>query len=210
MYFVLFFPGVSAFPMIGASMEVITFSLVRELGRTITYTIPSFALLWYIISDKKGFEALVEQKPVLRDFIPFAAGLPGLAIIGIGISFLVTLLPAGGMLTPPPKIDSPADMAGYTVMVITCLGTGYLEESFFRFYLLSKFEDHFPHPLFGIILSSIMFSACHMYEGPWGIINSTLAGIFLSILFIKYRSLNGIAWAHAAYNILVYVSGNFI
>ena len=210
LYFVLFFPGVSAFPITDMAIEPITFSLMRELGRTLTYTIPSFALLWYIISEKKGFEALIDEKPRWEDFIPFALGFPALAAIGFGISFLVTLFPVGNMLPLPPKIDAPGNLAGYAVMVISCLGTGYLEESYFRFYLLGKFENHFPNPLYGIILSTIMFSVCHIYEGPWGIINSALAGILLSILFIRYKSLHGIAWAHSAYNILVYVMGNFI
>jgi len=55
----------------------------------------------------------------------------------------------------------------------------------------------------------VLFSLCHVYEGPWGILNAVLAGIILSLLFIRFRSLHGIAWAHGAYNIFVYTMGNF-
>ena len=207
LYFVLFFPG---FSVPNPAMETISFSTVRELARTLTYTIPSLALLWYLISDKKGFSALKEEKMSLQDAFPFAAGFPGLVLTGFAVSFLATVFPARNSLSPPPKVEAPADIVGYIVMVISCLGTGYLEESYFRYYLLSRLEGSFPHPVFGIILSTVLFSLCHLYEGPWGIINSVLAGTLLSVLFLRYRSLHGIAWAHGAYNVFVYIMGNFI
>ena len=210
LYFVLFFSGFSAFSAPDLAIETIPFSAMRELGRTLTYTIPSLALLWYLLSDKRGFSALEDEKPRIGDLIPFAIGFPGLLGIGIGVSFLVTLFSARSGMPPPPKVEAPAGMVGYTVMAASCLGTGYLEETYFRYYLLTKFENYLPYPLFGILLSTIMFSACHLYEGPWGIINSALAGILLSFLFIRYRSLHGIAWAHSAYNIMVYIMGNYI
>jgi membrane protease YdiL (CAAX protease family) len=60
-----------------------------------------------------------------------------------------------------------------------------------------------------VVFSTFLFSLCHIYEGPGGFINSILAGILLSALFIRYRSLHGVAWAHGAYNIFVYVMGMF-
>jgi membrane protease YdiL (CAAX protease family) len=106
-------------------------------------------------------------------------------------------------------------------MVVSCLGTGYLEESYFRYYLLSKLDDiideasykanaSLPRVIMTVCFSTFLFSVCHIYEGPWGIVNSSLAGALLSALFIRFKSLHGIAWAHGAYNIFVYVMGNFI
>jgi membrane protease YdiL (CAAX protease family) len=60
-----------------------------------------------------------------------------------------------------------------------------------------------------VLFSTVLFSLCHIYEGPWGILNAVLAGIFLSVLFNRYRSIHGIAWAHAAYNMFVYTIGIF-
>jgi membrane protease YdiL (CAAX protease family) len=211
LYFVLFFPGIFASPFpagLGQGIEaaLIPFSTLRELGRTLTYTIPSLALLWYLISDKKGLSALDEVKPRLRDFIPFAIGFPSLVIIGLGISFPASYFSGYLDLPLPPRVDAPLGLAGWIAMVFSCLGTGYLEESYFRYYLLIKLENPLPRPAFRIFLSTLLFSLCHIYEGPWGILNAVLAGVLLSVLFIRYRSLHGIAWAHAAYNMFVYVS----
>ena len=211
LYFVLFFPGVYASPVSGAlaGMETIPFSILRELGRTLTYTIPSLALLWYLITDKKGFSALEEEKPHKRDLLPFGIGLPGLIIIGLFISLLVSLFSQVLSITPPPLVEAPVNVPGWIVMVLSCLATGYLEESYFRYYLLAKLENFALRPAVSISLSTALFSLCHLYEGPWGILNALLAGLLLSVLFIRYRSLHGIALAHGVYNVFVYIMGSF-
>jgi len=228
LYFVLFFPSyfTSSFPGGTVQPESIPFSALRELGRSLTYTIPSLALLWYLITGKKGFSAFNGNSrrasltlslsrqgfpdfglPCLRDLIPFAIGLPILILIGLGISFLISFFTEFAVL--PPKIEGPHTVYGWMIMVFSCLCTGYLEESYFRYYLLTKLENLFPLDVFKIIVSTIFFSLCHIYEGPWGILNAVLAGVLLSILFVRYRSLHGVAWAHGAYNIFVYIMGSF-
>ena len=203
LYFVLFFPGVYVSGLSGA--ETVPFSLLRELGRTVTYTLPSLALLWYMITDKKGFSSLDEIKPQKQDFLSFAAGLPGLIVISLFLSLMAFLFSGFLGLNAPPKVEGPSNAAGFIILVFSCLGTGYLEESYFRYYLLDRLEAAIPKTQLRITLSTILFSLCHIYEGPWGILNAVMAGIFLSLLFIRYRSIHGIAWAHGAYNLFVYI-----
>jgi len=210
LYFVLFFPGVfsSPFPAQGIdAAALIPFSVLRELGRTFTYTIPSLALLWYLISDKKGFSALADEKPRIRDLIPFAAGLPALIVTGFGISFLVSHFSGLLGLPQPLKVEAPGNIIGWIVMVASCLASGYLEESYFRYYLLTRLESAVSPEVLRILFSTVLFGFCHFYEGPWGILNAVLAGVILSVLFVRYRSLHGVAWAHGVYNIFVYVMG---
>ena len=207
MYFVLFFPGVYLSGFSGG--EAVPFALLRELGRTLTYTIPSLTLLWYLITDKKGFGSLREIKPEKHDILTFALGFPGLIIISLFISLLAYLFSQKLGINPPPKIEGPETAAGYAILVFSCLGTGYLEESYFRYYLLARLESAIPLTALRIALSTLLFSLCHIYEGPWGILNAIMAGVLLSIFFIKWRSIHGIAWAHGAYNLFVYIMGNF-
>lgn len=220
LYFVLFFPGIYAsgfsfeFSARVESPEAISFSALRELGRTITYTIPSLALLWYLILDKKPISkeylSLLNLKRFQKQaIISFAAGLPGLITIGLFISFLISLFIQAKGLPPPPKVEAPHNAWGWIIMVLSCIGTGYLEESYFRYYLLTKLTNLLLNPAKRVILSTFLFSLCHIYEGPWGILNALLAGILLSVLFVRYKSLHSIAWAHAGYNAFVYVMGNF-
>jgi len=226
LYFVLFFPGIYTLGISGETSlaGTIPFSAIGELGRTLTYTIPSLALLWYIIMGRVTSDKMPEKlkwilfpglkKLQKRDLFPFAAGLPGLIIIGLAVSQLVSIFSIYKNLvheyfSPPLLVEAPGNAWGWIVMAFSCLGTGYLEESYFRYYLLTRFENRLPNPVFRIFLSTAMFSLCHIYEGPWGILNAVLAGVFLSMLFIRYGSVHGIAWAHGAYNIFVYVMENF-
>ena len=207
LYFILFYPGIMNVPAPGPISGIGTFSTIRELSRTITYAVPAFALLWYLMSDKKGFSALEAEKPGKKDLLPFIIGLTGLIIISIGISLLIMFFPEPQGLPPPPKISAPHNPIGWIVIVLSCISTGYLEESYFRYYLLSKFDDLIPQGALRIVLSTVLFAVCHIYEGPWGVMNAALAGMILGIVFIKYRSLHGVAIAHGVYNIFVYVIG---
>ena len=62
-------------------------------------------------------------------------------------------------------------------------------------------------PLGAVMGSTMLFSICHIYEGPWGFLNSALSGLVLAFTFLRFRSLHGVAIAHALYNILAYVLG---
>ena len=211
LYFVLFFPGVyiSGISGAGQAIDTIPFLPIRELSRTITYTIPSIALVWYFIGKKKLL-AFISRGFRKKDLVAFAAGLLGLILISLCISFLVSIfLRYYDFIHTAPKVEAPVNTMGWIVLVFSCLGTGYLEESFFRYYILGNYEKSIPQAPIRVIFSTFLFSLCHIYEGPGGFINSVLAGMLLSALFIRYRSLHGIAWAHGAYNIFVYAMGIF-
>jgi len=88
---------------------------------------------------------------------------------------------------------------------LSCLFAAYLEESYFRFYLLSKRHEMNMSDTSALLFSTALFSVCHIYEGPWGFTNAVLAGAFLGFIFLRYNSLHGIAIAHGMYNISVFV-----
>jgi membrane protease YdiL (CAAX protease family) len=55
----------------------------------------------------------------------------------------------------------------------------------------------------------LLFSVCHLYEGPWGFLNAAISGILLAFIFLRYRSIHGIALAHGLYNVFVYAMNAF-
>jgi membrane protease YdiL (CAAX protease family) len=204
LYFVLFFPGTLS-PWVEPLPGSISFSIAGELSRTLTYTLPSLALLWYLILGKTRPAAFAGEKPGKGDFYSFIIGFPALIAIGLVLSLLISLF-AGA--SPPPRIEPPASVPGWIVMFFSCIATGYLEESYFRFYLLKKMaalSSGVPGMILRAALSTALFAICHIYEGPWGIANAILAGAALSALFERYKSLHGIALAHGAYNAFVYL-----
>lgn len=183
------------------SGDFIAFSSAAELVRITLYNIPSLALIWYLLLKVKGFAEWGLALPARKDIVPAAIALPCLAIVGFTVSaasHLFTEIPSG------PRFLPPGNAAAWILLALSCISTGYLEESFFRFYLLSKREKLGLGPMQAIVLSTLLFSFCHVYEGPWGFLNAVLSGAVLAFVFLRFRSLHGIALAHGLYNIAVY------
>ncbi|GHV81672.1 hypothetical protein AGMMS49991_02300 [Spirochaetia bacterium] len=93
------------------------------------------------------------------------------------------------------------------VMVLSCFSTGYLEETYFRHYLLTWFREQGLHSAIGIGISVLLFSFCHVYQGLGGVLNAVMAGTLLGLIYKRYGSLHGLAWAHGLYNIFIYMNG---
>jgi membrane protease YdiL (CAAX protease family) len=195
---------------------VYQFAIGRELSRIFGYTIPSLLLLWYIffIKGKKIFP----KKNLSGDFQSLMIALPGLLGIGLGISVLSSILPGAGTAA---IMEAPGGPGAWLLMILSCFGTGYLEETYFRHYLLGRSwepdDGGLPAGLSalrakagavpGIAASTALFSVCHIYEGPWGMANAALAGILLSLIYTHYGAVHGLAWAHGVYNIFIYANG---
>jgi membrane protease YdiL (CAAX protease family) len=201
LYAVLFFRVSTGSVLSGGAVE---FSATAELARILAYNIPSLALVWYLLLRVISLKEWGISLPGKKDLLPIALALPALVFIGFAISIVSRFffeIPSGPRFLPPHGIFP------WTILVISCVSTAYLEESFFRFYLLSKREEMGMGPHRAVLLSTLLFSVCHIYEGPLGFLNAALSGIVLAFVFLRFRSLHGIALAHALYNVLVYAVG---
>jgi membrane protease YdiL (CAAX protease family) len=201
LYWVLFF-RISAG---GAPEEVPGFSWTAETWQILMYTLPSLTLVWYLLLRAKSLKEMGITLPRKKDFIVAVGAFTALTLIGVTISLVSAQF--GESAVAPRQSLSPKTAAGWAVLVVSCVSSAYLEESFFRFYLLSKREEMGLGPLSAALGSAMLFSICHIYEGPWGFLNSALSGVVLAFAFLRFRSLHGLAVAHALYNILAFILG---
>jgi membrane protease YdiL (CAAX protease family) len=198
LYMVLFFSGsVSPAPVENGA----PFSAFGELSRIFLYNIPSLALIWYLLLKNKSLAKWRIGLPGRKDLVPGLLALPSLMLIGFIIAFIS---PYFNKIAGPSGITPPSTTPAWIILGFACISTGYLEESFFRFYLLSKREALGLGPSQAVLVSTLLFSFCHIYEGPWGFLNAVLSALVLSFIFLRYRSLHGIALAHGLYNIFVF------
>jgi membrane protease YdiL (CAAX protease family) len=200
LYLVLFLPG----GVPNSPPELIVFSAGRELARIFLYNVPSFALIWYLLLQKKKIADWGVLTFRREDLHSLVIALPGLLLIGLTISLISPLfqdIPAASV------VSAPANVPGWMVLVLSCFSTGYLEESYFRFYLLNRLGDLGIKTGSLLGVSVLFFALCHIYEGPWGVLNAVLAGALLALIFLRYRSLHGISLAHGLYNVFVYALG---
>ncbi|MDR0411567.1 MAG: CPBP family intramembrane metalloprotease [Treponema sp.] len=196
LYILFFFPAYTGTP------AFIPFSVYQELFRVFVYKTPAFFLVFYLLNGKNLCnKSDIAPRQGLRFLLAFFAALPVLCLISVCIST------AADFFSPSassPVLEKPGSAIGWLVLSASCLATGLLEETFFRVYLPKRLSDvtvAFGLPL---LLSTALFAFSHLYEGPWGVANAFLSGLFLCLVFAKTKNLVGIAMAHGAYNFLVY------
>ena len=173
------------------------FSVTAELTKIFLYYLPSLALIWYLLFKvhKTKISAI---KPGKKDLVLGLIILPCLLLIGFTVT-LVSITTSG--TTTQIALYSPSTVPGWIILCLTCICAAYLEESFFRFYLLSKREELNLNGASALILSVILFCSIHIYGGLWSILNAAICGTFLGLIFLRYKIFHGIAIAHALYNI---------
>jgi membrane protease YdiL (CAAX protease family) len=168
---------------------------------SLLFRIPGTVLIFRLIDRESRKQILLHfGRPVL-----FFAAFSGLTLAGFGIALAARF----SGLYPGVPVIPPTDAASWILVILQSFTIGYLEESYFRWYLPLRFRE----TGFGIVksyfFSIFLFSLCHVYEGPWGVANAALAGTLLSFVFFKSRSIHCIALAHGLYNVLVYALSIF-
>ena len=218
LYAVLFLPGL----VISLTGSVVLPAAVEPV-RMLIFNIPSTALILYL-AHRGRQDNTWGLKPGAKDLFSCLIAFPCLLIIGFIIAYSSSFF---GDTTVQITFVPPSGAVGWILLCVSCISTGYLEESFFRLYLLGRFsgginrrfadaplreDDNIlsrrkeikPGVPAAMAVSAALFSICHIYEGPWGLLNSALSGILLSVIFLRYNSLHGIALAHGLYNIAAY------
>jgi len=181
--------------------------LWAEIQRCVFWRIPAFFLVCRLNPLGKTFFSIGEPglrrtvyRTVNRNAACFAIAFPGLIIIGV----LAALAARFFGILPDTMPPAPEGAAAWAVTALTALTVGYLEEGYFRAYLLPRLEGAGIRAAEAVIAGTALFALCHAWEGPGGIINAALAGLFLSLLWMKFKSLHGLALAHALYNVAAY------
>jgi len=209
LYILIFLPGLQTGVSGADAAEFSTALAVQEIVKIFMRSLPSLVLIWYLLlkNDAVNREMNTEYlKFGKKDLIAALTALPCLTLIGFSITFLSSVSGTAEVF----MIHSPSGFAGWLVLCVSCVISAYLEESYFRFYLLTKREQFNLSAPGMVTLSVILFSLCHIYAGLWGFINAAVSGIILCLLFLRFKSIHGIAVGHALYNILAFVLNKMI
>jgi len=196
LYIVIFFSGLSG-------SGTASFSLSFEVFKPLLFFASSIALIWYLLYRAKKIEFDI-IRPGLKDLVCLLVTLPCLLVIGFIIAFFSSLTGSTQI-----ELPLPSSIIEWIILCIFCLFFAYLEESFFRYYLLSKRNELNLNTVSALIFSAVLFSIGHIWEGPWGILNALVSGLVLGVIFLRFRSIHGIAIAHGMYNIAAYVVYSF-
>lgn len=124
----------------------------------------------------------------------------GLALlIGIGYQALDTVLIAPLLQRLTGEAINLSQFTGLrgnlTILIVflavTWTEAAFVEEMFFRGYLLNRLTDLFDRERLGIALAlvvqAILFGLGHTYQGLTGVLDTALAGLVLGLLYLQAR-----------------------
>ena len=178
------------------------FSAKTELVKIFMFYIPSIALIWHIILNAGKTNLWIfrfGKKDITAGLVTF----PCLLITGFAVALSANI--TGGQASGQLAAGSPSTVFDWTALCISCIAFAYLEESYFRFYILTNRESLNLNVVSALALSAALFSICHISGGPWSFLNAAIGGTILGFMFLRYNSFHGIAIAHSMYNIAVYI-----
>lgn len=145
-------------------------------------------------------------RPRLHDF---GRGVLALLLV-FALNALVSLL--SGWFRPELLQSHQEGLAGVAGLLAGGLPTaavaasmlfvGFYEEALARGFLLVRAEAVLPGRWPPILLSSVLFGLGHFYQGPLGVLQTTLLGILFAHLVLRWQSLWPVIFAHAALNTL--------
>ncbi|PLX25163.1 MAG: CPBP family intramembrane metalloprotease [Salinivirgaceae bacterium] len=126
------------------------------------------------------------------------------------IGVLIVLTIATYLIIPEYLFYLPKKMTWLWVIIMLMYPVWSVipQELIYRTFFFYRYKTLFPNSVSMIMASSITFSFMHIIFENWvAIIFSLIAGVILSIVYYRHKSLLGISIEHAIYGNLVFTTG---
>jgi membrane protease YdiL (CAAX protease family) len=185
--------------------------VVGALSPLIALTIrnAAFALLVLYLLDVQGEQELIHRHTEAGEASPLGLAVRVWAVL-LGISILVSLLAAtlgGSEVAVGSEAVVPSLRERYhaalwvPAITLAMVSVGFVEELLFRGYFIARIRQLGRPAPSAVVVSALLFSVGHGYQGVPALIFSFLAGVGLGWLWIRRPHLGAFAFGHAAYNI---------
>jgi membrane protease YdiL (CAAX protease family) len=173
----------------------------------IVLSIPQIGVLAYILHlQKPNWADFGMKRPRWSTVACALIGLGGAILTILLVMLLSALLPEGTrenlLKQTPLKITSPIEIP---LMIAFCITVGYREEILFRAYFIPRLGEIGIKPVWAIIGTSLVFGMAHYNQGILGVVTIFAIGAFFGTVFALRKDLHAVAWAHALYNISVFL-----
>ena len=91
--------------------------------------------------------------------------------------------------TPQPSLIPTMETAEFALAFILVVVVALTEETIFRGYLILRFRNVIANPAISVVLSAVIFSLGHGYEGTAGVITVGVMGLIFALVYVWRRSL---------------------
>lgn len=100
----------------------------------------------------------------------------------------------------------PSGVSEYLVLIVFCCANGFSEELVMRGYLLPRLEQWLGSTTQSLLVTTVLFAAYHIYQGPTGVFGTLVLGLVYGAAFCLLRRLWPLALAHALQDYLGYTA----
>ncbi len=212
LFFVLLLPG---YLVQGQPVDP---SLFNNIQFNLTYLVsalPQILLILYLILIRPGPNASGNESkelhpealrsfgitpPDLRSLLRTGVAFFGIMAIAYLVSLGISLVPdIGGDFGEQLQWEPPSKEV-LPLILFTALATGLREELFFRSYMITRFDQANVPTAVTVAASALLFSVGHIYQGVPAFLGTLGIGVFLAVLYVRYREFLPLAVAHGLYN----------
>jgi len=177
-------------------------SAVQALSQTV------FLIL--LIGAKGKFREFGMSRPKPADVLRAGASFAVFFIAGLLGSILISLTGTIGM---PETMQTGAASSGIgpllaylAASMLFSLAIGYREELIYRVYTIGALRENGVSPIITLMVSAMLFTAGHAYQGAPGLLGAGAAGIVLAACALRGFGLHALAWGHVAYDFFVLIT----
>ena len=127
-----------------------------------------------------------------QKWIEIALGVGLFIPLYVSAAFLEKLLQAAGFsvpFTPLPSFVATKNMGDLVLALILVIVVALVEETIFRGYLILRFKTVGDSPLLLALISAVIFSLGHGYEGTAGVITVGFMGFIFALIYLWRQSL---------------------
>lgn len=202
LFAVLFLPGMIAQ---GGSVDPQAFDSLFYHAQLLVTAIPQILLVVAFSELRREGSArrFGWTTPSKADVPPAVTALLGVwAVVGVVSLVIGVFVGADGGLEP--TVDWRFERAELIPLaLVSTLAIGYREELFYRAYIADRAQEAGVDARLALAAGAVLFAAGHLYQGVAGFVLALAIGLVLAEVYVRTRSLHGIAVAHGVYNFTV-------
>ncbi len=200
LFSVLFLPGMLSQ---SAGVDPSVFTQIAYHVQLLAISLPQIVLVaWLPNLVTPGFSVKMGWvRPTKTDVTPAVIGLLAAWAASFALAVIATAI--AGPEIAEGSVDWIFDRYELVPLVlVSTLAIGYREEIFYRAYLAHRAEDLGMEPRTLLYAGVVVFGLGHLYQGVGGLVVSMVIGAVFVEVYLRFKSLHGIAIAHALFNFI--------
>jgi membrane protease YdiL (CAAX protease family) len=196
-------------PSMFVSLSVIkrsSLTFPQLAGSSLVHDLALLALVLYLVwRNGEPFTSIgLNLKEKWRElFLGLALFVP----FFLGVGLIERLLRSLGYLIPkgPPAYLTPSGAGQFLLAFALLIVVAVTEEVIFRGYFILRLESVLRNSGVAVLLSALVFSIGHGYQGPGSVIAIGLMGIFFGLIYLWRRNLIAPIVIHFLQNFLAMI-----